>query len=293
MSEISLKLLQNLALAERDRQVACQYLDGEDEAILEKASKPPVSAATNSGTWNFSLWGSLAPETVVNSFANSSIISWALRCVGDYSTVPEIGSALQKKCVFVDSQVMSNELDRFEKEPKYTPNEKFMKRINLVAMRERLTRCSAATLDKVPRLDYVAVVLHSKKAHWSLLVFSCAEKSVAHYDSLYGMHEDLAKATYRLLVALNFIPHGTLFLQRLVPAQQRGGWECGYAAIATALFLSDTLTKIFPSVTDFREVVENSDRLRYMIGYLLQRSHEAREVNKYFEQRLEKIYTDE
>jgi hypothetical protein len=289
MTEIALKLLQNLAIAERDRQVRSMFLDGTDEAILEKAAKPHVP----NKSWNFSLWGSLAPENAISSFANSTIIIWALRTLGGYCSVADVASVLQTKFVYVDSALISHELDRFEVDKDYKPTDKFMKRANLFHLRERMQRCTAKTLDEIPGVEIVAIPLNSKNAHWSLVIYSCKDKSVAHYDSIDGMHEDLAKKTYRLLAALNFIPHGAPYLRRSSPAQQSGGWECGFALIATALFLSDALEKIYPAVKDPKEVIENADKLRYLITYMLQRSREAREIDAFFSQRLDKIYTDE
>jgi hypothetical protein len=96
-----------------------------------------------------------------------------------------------------------------------------------------------------------------------------------------------------LLVNLNFIPHGTEIVRRTVPATQAGGWQCGYALLTSALYYSGALREAVPDAEEMKDVIEDNAKLRVMIGYLLSRSRQAREVSMLCTARLANIYVDE
>jgi len=208
-----------------------------------------------------------------------------------YCRVNEIGSCLQLNCAYVDSHVMEEELKRFESKDGYRPLTTMMK-INLSALRTRLNLCNAPTLREVPNLDYTAFILNSRQdSHWSLLIYSIAENTIAHFDSMGDVNENLAERAYKMLVALRLIPAGTRIRRLANPTLQRGSWECGFSVIATALSFSDTLKYLVPD-RDAQSIAGNSQLLCAMISQLLKRSEAARALDQFYTLRLERIYDD-
>jgi len=284
MSKIYLKQLQELTISHHNNKLARIYLTTDDEQILRNALQGEEKR-------RFSQWGALAPRDLIARWANASIISWTLECAGMYCRVNEIGSCLQLNCAYVDSHVMEEELKRFESKDGYRPLTTMMK-INLSALRTRLNLCNAPTLREVPNLDYTAFILNSRQdSHWSLLIYSIAENTIAHFDSMGDVNENLAERAYKMLVALRLIPAGTRIRRLANPTLQRGSWECGFSVIATALSFSDTLKYLVPD-RDAQSIAGNSQLLCAMISQLLKRSEAARALDQFYTLRLERIYDD-
>ena len=266
-----------------------EYLQDADEERLWAALQTRTSGLAQ----NLALWGPLAPKNAVSPYATASMINWALRCVGDFSSVYELGSILQTKCMLIDSDVVAREVRASECTRDYAPNGKFPKNANLVTLRERLTRCGATYWNQVQGLEFVALPLNTANEHWSLALYSCATNMLAHFDTLSDYNEPMAKSAYNLLVNLQFIPHGAEFVRRVVPVTQAGGWECGYAVMVTALHYAGALAAIAPDARETKDVIEDNTKLRAMINNLLGRSRQAREVNRLCATRLANIYVDQ
>jgi hypothetical protein len=289
MSTLPFEVIQTLTVIDRKLQLATEYLSDLDEERLRAAQKTKSSGLAQ----NLALWGPLAPKNAISPYATASIINWTLRCVGRYSSVHELGSVLQTKCMLVDSVVVAREIANFERVRDYTPDAKYPKNINLVSLRERMTRVGAAHLNGVPGLEFVAFPLNTENEHWSLALYVCQSGVFAHFDSLGDLHNNLASSAYKLLVNLNFIPHGTEIVRRTVPAIQAGGWQCGYALLTSALYYSGALREAVPDAEEMKDIIEDNVKLRTMIGYLLSRSRQAREVSMLCTARLANIYVDE
>jgi len=267
-----------------------EYLRDTDEERLWAALQTRTSGLAQ----NLALWGPLAPKNAVSPYATASMISWALRVVAGYSSIYELGSILQTKCMLIDSDVVAREVNNSERMRDYKPDGKFPKNANLVTLRERLTqRCGVTYLNEVKGLEFVALPLNTRNEHWSLVLYSCATNALAHFDSLGDLNEGTAKSVYNLLVNLKFIPQGAEFVRRVVPVTQAGGWQCGYAVMVTALHYAGALRAIVPDARETKDVIEDNAKLRVMIGYLLGRSRQAREVNRLCATRLANIYVDQ
>lgn len=265
------------------------HLFDDDMKVLLKAAEP----RSKGGTQNFATWGVLAPRDVVSRYATGGIVNWAMQCVGLYSTVPEVGSCLQQKCMFVNSYVMEAELKRFETNEPHVPLSKEMKSMNLLALKQRIFSKGYTTLDTVPGLEVAAFILNSKSSnHWSLALFDCRNRKFVHFDSADNIHELLAIKAYRLLVTVGLIPEGTEIARPQSAPQQVGGWECGYAMLATAFYYSRKLKTLIPEVDEPREVICNPDMLQRFISQLVVRATAALKTEEYHRLRLERIHRD-
>jgi len=217
-----------------------------------------------------------------------------MQCVGQFSTVKEVCSCLQRSNMFINSYVLEAELNRFEIDKPHVPLNKEMRDINLSALKRRIFSKGYATLDQVPGLNSVAFLLNSKSTnHWSLVIFDCHRKMFAHFDSADNINERLASKAFRLLITMGLFPDTTKFVRPECAPQQLGGWECGYAMLATALHYSGALRKMMPEVEEPRDVICNAERFQRFVTLLLVRATAARDTAAYHQLRLERIYRDE
>jgi hypothetical protein len=239
------------------------------------------------------MWGPLAPKRELSPCATCGIINWALQHVARFSPVGELDTCTTCENLFIDSAVVAHEVRRFESAESYQPDGKFMRKCNLVFLRERLRSLKAQSFADVAELEVVVLPLNTNNLHWSILLYYCKTNEFLHLDSVDKLNDSVALSASKLLTVLNFVPRGASFWTRVVPVQQKSVWECGYAALVQAFFFSGVLATFMPQCTDPREIIQNTALLKQFIRELLQRSRLARQVNAFASSRLDNIYNSQ